>query len=160
MIEIGSTIEAVVTRVEPYGIFLRRGEEEVVVLLPEFSWRRVKNLREVVHIGDHLTVVVLRYNYKDRKVVASVRRLHQEENPYRELSRLPAGATLEGTVTLIAGDHLTVELPNGAWGSLPRLALPNEAHVGQKLKLEVESLDVDEGRLALMPAGCPVEATP
>ncbi|HKI37484.1 MAG TPA: S1 RNA-binding domain-containing protein [Gemmataceae bacterium] len=158
MVEIGFVIEAVVTHVEHYGVFLRHDGEEVIVLIPEFSWRPVKNLRDVVRVGDRLKVLVLRYNYKKRQIVASVRRLHQEDNPYRELSRLPPGEVLEGTVTFAAGEDLTIRLPNGAWGDLPKRSLGREASVGDKVNVEVEALEVDEGRLTLAPAGSAVEA--
>jgi ribosomal protein S1 len=157
MVEIGSVIEAVVTRIEPYGFFFSHNGEEGLVLIPEFSWRPVRDLRDVVRVGDRLKVLVLLYNYKDRKIVASVRRLHQEDNPYRELSRLPPGEVLEGTVSFAAGDSLTVQLPNGAWGSLPKRYLASETRVGDKVKVEVESLDVDQGRLTLA-AASPVGA--
>jgi hypothetical protein len=37
MLEIGSTIQAQVERVEPYGLFLKHGDGTVFVVLPEGS---------------------------------------------------------------------------------------------------------------------------
>ena len=152
MVEIGSVIEAVVTCVEPFGVFLRYGPEEVLVLLPEFSWKPAKDLKQRVQVGDRLKVYVLRYNYQKRQIVGSVRRLHPEENPYRELARLPPGEVLPGIVTLDAGGDLTVRLPNGAWGHLPKNCLTREWGVGETIAVEIGSLNVDEGRLTLAPA--------
>jgi ribosomal protein S1 len=158
MVEIGSVIEAVVTRIEHYGVYLRHDGDEILVLIPEFSWHPVKNLQEVVRVGDRLRVQVLRYNYQDRRFVGSVRRLQQEDNPYRQLSRLPPGEVLDGTVLHTAGDDLTIRLPNGVWGYLPKRCLTSEARAGDLIKVEIAALDVDEGRLTLAPAGAAVEA--
>jgi small subunit ribosomal protein S1 len=152
MVEIGSTIDAVVTQVEQYGVYLEHDGEEVLVLIPEFSWQPVRDLKSAVRVGERLKVLVLRYNYKKRQIVGSVRRLHAEQNPYRELSRLPPGEVLRGKVRFVAGGAVTVALPNGAWGHLPKRLLAPGLNVGDDVEVEIDALDVDEGRLILAPA--------
>ena len=75
MTEIGSVIEAIVTRIEHYGVYLQHKGETVLVLIPEVAWQPVKDLKETFHPGDRLKVYVLRYNYNDRAIVGSFRRL-------------------------------------------------------------------------------------
>jgi ribosomal protein S1 len=151
MVEIGSTIEAAVTRVEHYGVHLDYAGQEVLVLVPEFAWQPV-NLANAVRVGDRLKVLVLRYNYKTKQIVGSVRRLHPEQNPYRELSRLPPGVALCGKVTFAATDAVTVRLPNGAWGHLPKRLLAHEVKAGDAVAVEIDAVEVDEGQLTLKPA--------
>jgi hypothetical protein len=47
-----------------------------------------------------MDVAVLRLNYEKNTYAGSVKHLHPEENPYRELSRMPIGTVFDGTVDL------------------------------------------------------------
>jgi len=152
MVEIGSIIEAVVTRVEHFGIFLQHDGEEVVVLLPEFSWEPVHDLRQLVRVGDLLQVLVVRYNYQKKQIVGSIRRLQQEKNPYREIARLAPETVLHGVVMNTAGSDLSIRLPNGAWGYLAKRLLPTEPRIGETVAVKVDCVEVDEGRLILAPS--------
>jgi ribosomal protein S1 len=149
MLEIGKVIEGTVDRIEPYGLFLNHPEGKVVVLGPEVSWHDHRSLRVRFKIGDVLRVLILRYNYKDEAYVGSIRRLHPELNPYRELSRLRPRTVLEGKVTSLAGDEVTVVLPNGAFGHVPKYRTPSRWERGQMVPVVITALDVDEGRLWL-----------
>jgi ribosomal protein S1 len=159
MLEIGSVVEGQVVRVEPYGIYLKHGDETVIVLAPEVSWHEKGDLRERVRVGQTFRVHVLRYNYQTREIVGSVRRLQPEQNPYRDLSRLAPRSVLRGKVVFAAGSDFTVELPNGAWGLLPKHLVQKELKVGDPVEVEVADLEVDEARLGLQPA-CFIERTP
>jgi ribosomal protein S1 len=152
MVEIGSVIRAKVTRVEAYGIYLDHEGQTVCVLAPDIAWHDTRKLLERAHVGEEYEVRVLRYNYRDRIIVGSIRLLHPEENPYRELSLLAPGEPLRGQVTGAAGGEFTVELPNGAWGHLPQRLLPHQVKVGDDVHVEISALDVYEGRLRLAPA--------
>ena len=149
MVEIGNVIEGTVDRIEPYGLFLNHAAGKVVVLGPEVSWHDHRNLRERFKIGDVLRVLVLRYNYKDEVYAGSIRRLHPEHNPYRDLSRLRPGTVLQGKVTSLAGDEVTVGLPNGAFGHVPKYRTPSHWERGQMVPVFITALEVDEGRLWL-----------
>jgi len=159
MVEIGSVIHAQVTRVEPYGIFLEHAAGPVSVLLPDVWWSAKGSLRENIRVGDRFDVLVLRYNYRDRIIVGSIKRLHPEENPYRQLSRLEPGTVLSGKVRHGAGSEVTVELENGAWGHVPKRLLPAEPRAGDVLEVTIAGLEVDEGRLWLEPASHPANPT-
>jgi ribosomal protein S1 len=149
MVEIGNVVEGTVDRIEPYALFLNHAEGKVVVLAPEVSWHDHRSLRDRFKIGDVLRVLILRYNYKDEAYVGSIRRLHPELNPYRELSRLRPGTVLEGKVTSLAGDEVTVGLPNGAFGHVPKRRMPANWQRDQIVPVVITALQVDEGRLWL-----------
>lgn len=159
MVEIGSIISAQVTRIEPYGIFLEHAEGPVCVLRPDISWSARSNLYERIRVGDFHDVLVLRYNYPDRIIVGSIKRLHPEENPYRQLSRLEPGTVLTGKVRDSVGNEVTVELENGAWGHVPRRLLPVEPRAGDVLEVTIAGVEVDESRLWLEPASHPANST-
>jgi ribosomal protein S1 len=149
MVEIGNVIEGTVDRIQQYGLFLNHAGGRVVVLAPEASWHDNRDLKQRFQVGDVLRVLVLRYNYKDEVYVGSIRRLYPEENPYRNLSRLRPRTVLQGKIISMAGDEVTVSLPNGAFGFVPKYRTPAHWERGQVVPVVITALEVDEGRLWL-----------
>jgi ribosomal protein S1 len=149
MVEIGSTIQAQVSRIENFGLFLKYNAETVCVLIPEVSWRPVSDLHQRFRVGDVVDVYVTHYNYGKREIVGSIRRLHPEDNPYRELSRLEPGEALHGQVISTAGDMVTVELSNDVRGHIAKHRLRMDLKKGDPVDVTVASLDVDSAMLYL-----------
>jgi ribosomal protein S1 len=58
---VGDLIEADVTRVEVYGVYLKFRDEEIVVLIPDVSHERVSDLRSRYTVGDRIRVRILEY---------------------------------------------------------------------------------------------------
>ncbi len=148
MLEIGSKVTARVVRIEPYGIWLKRDGDDILVMAPDVSWKG-RAPAEVAQLGDELELIVMRYNYPKRVVVGSLKALHPEENPYRELARREPGEILIATVRDLLGDAFHVDLPQGAWGSLPRGCVCEELRPGDKVAVRIFDLEVDQGRLTL-----------
>lgn len=159
MVAIGSVIKARVIRIEHYGIYLKHGQEDVLVLVPEVSWEKTPDLRVAFQTGDEIDLVVLRYNYQKRVIVGSIKRLHPEQNPYRELSLLEPGKILHGTVATIYDDAVQVRFPNGAWGHIPKNRLDRCLQVGGSVPVVITDLDVDGGVLSLDLAPQQIEET-
>lgn len=149
MVEIGSVIRAQVFRIEPYGLYLQCGKETVVVLATEVSWTEKGALHERVRIGDAFDVYVLRYNYRDKVAVGSIKRTHPEQNPYRRLSRCESGTVFQGQIERIFDKDVTVALPNGAYGSLPKCQFATEVRRGDSVRVVISSLEVEDGVLWL-----------
>lgn len=153
MVDVGTIIRAKVTRVEPYGVYLEHAQGPVIVLVPEVSWADARPLRERIQLETEHDVLVLRYNYRDKIIVGSIRRLDQEHNPYRQLALLEPGTVVTGRVVHLANDTVTVELPNGAWGHVPKKHDSDGLKRDDELKLTISSVEVDEGRLYLQQVG-------
>ncbi len=151
MIEIGSVITGRIERIEPYGVFLKYGAETVFVDAANLLWRRGTNPLASAKPGDDLRVVVLRYNYRDRITVASLKHAHPEDNPYREVSRLPPGTVLRGKVECVHYDSVSVRLDNGAMGLIPKVLAPANAMKGNEIDVVISSLEVESGDLRLEP---------
>jgi ribosomal protein S1 len=144
MIEVGSIVEGTVERVELYGIYLKHGDETVIVLAPEVSWQG-GDIREKVAVGDKVQAKILRLNYKTGEHVGSIRRLQQDRNPYRRLSRLPRGTVLRGRVAGVYADDITVRFSDEVWGHLPKST--RELKTGEEVAVSITFLDVEEGIL-------------
>ena len=151
MVDVGSIIRAKVTRVEPYGVFLEHAEGPVAVLLPEVSWSDRRPLHESIRPGEEYDVLVLRYNYRDRVMAGSIRRLQPNQNPYRQLAGLEPGTPLRWRVVNVFDHDLTVELPNGAWGHVPKRPIAATVQCDDEIDLVISAIEVDEGRLTLEP---------
>jgi ribosomal protein S1 len=160
MVEAGSVIKAVVTKIEPYGIWLKYEGEKVLVLIPDVSWKEITHPSELARTGDSLDVFVLRYNYQDQVIVGSIKKLHPEENPYRELSRLPPGTPLPGKVDLVLPDELLVVLENGARGSIKKQLMPGQRGRGELVNAVISALDVEQGLLTLEPCAADLQSIP
>jgi ribosomal protein S1 len=153
MIDVGTIIHATVGHVEVYGIFMQHDSETIFVHLPEVSWRDKRPFPQWIHPGDAFDVLVIGYNYVNRQIIGSIRRLHPGENPFRELSRLEPGTVLQGKVKRNYGDgEIMVELSNGAWGHMPGHAVQRKLAPGENVEVVISTLKVDEGRAWFEPA--------
>jgi len=152
ILEIGSVVQARVTRKEPYGVCLQYGEHTILVLAPEIAWRDGREAMDRIQAGNVLDVFVVLHNYVDKVYSGSLRRLHPEENPFRALSRLEAGTVLHGKVTQLAGDQVSVELPDDASGHIPKHLLRRLPAKGEEIEVVIRGLDVDQPHLSLEPA--------
>src|SRR5437899_6301063 len=152
MLEIGKVVQACVTRKEPYGVYLQHGDHTILVLAPEVAWKDTRQAMDRIVPGDVMDVLLLLYNYVDNTYSGSVRRLHPEENPFRTLSRLEPGTILHGNVTLVAGNEVSVQLSDGAWGHVPNHLLRRLPARGDEIEVVIAGIDIDEGRLWLEPA--------
>ena len=122
-------------------------EKKYLVLVPELSWESVNNIPDMVKIGQNLNVKAIRYNYPQHTIVGSVLSMHPENNPYRQLSLLAPDTHLTAKVTALAGDTISVELQNKAWGHLPMDGLTPKLHIGDVIEVVIFALEVEEGRL-------------
>jgi small subunit ribosomal protein S1 len=63
--EIGSIIEANVTSMEPYGIWLQAQGERGLLLITDISHKRVSHPSEYAKVGDVLTVTIIRFDLEE-----------------------------------------------------------------------------------------------
>ena len=75
----GHGMQAIVTRVEHYGVWLESEGRRGLLLIPDMSHRRVSHPSEYARSGDVLTVKVIRFNWQNGDFVASRKELHPEE---------------------------------------------------------------------------------
>lgn len=149
VLELGSIIEAHVYRVEPYGVFLRHNDAELFVHLQELSWtdRRPANARGL--LNSFLRVQVLSRDPEKDQWIASVKRIHPESNPFREVADLPVGVVLRGKVIYETSGAFFVRLHNGAEGIIIRSEVKCEIRAGDNVDAIVVAVDAEKGKLQL-----------
>jgi hypothetical protein len=149
MLEVGMIVDARVYRTEPYGVFLRHGDDELFVHLPELSWTvggpaNTRRLEATIQ-----RVKILRRDPKINQWHASVRRAHPESNPFVEIARLPAGTVLDGVVFSARPFGLAICVRDGALGRIEESDLTRSMRVGDIVRVRVGAIDPEEGKLQL-----------
>ncbi len=77
--QIGDVVQAMVTRVEPDGLWLEAEGKTGLFLVKDISHGRVTHPAEFATAGDTLEVVALRFNFKSGDFIGSREELHPEE---------------------------------------------------------------------------------
>lgn len=154
----GTTVAGMVTRVEPFGVFVRvEGEPPVhgFIRPRDWSWsRRIFDLGQEARPGARITAQVLRFG--ERGQLELSRRLTLPD-PFPEFQRRhKPGEVVAGVVTLIAQHEkgVIVELDEGVEGFIPRSEIPaagDEEGFGllAQDRVAAEILGFEDGRVRL-----------
>lgn len=163
---VGDHITGRITALADFGAFVRfpipaadapvddRSYLEGLVHISELSWQRVDHPRDVLTIGDEVTVVII--NIEKSKIFLSVKRLTAD--PWiAAAERYHVGQRVRGKVVKVQPFGLFVELDEQIHGLAhmselgdPPPASPSDiAKVGDELESTIISLDPKEHRLGL-----------
>ncbi|MCH5165794.1 MAG: bifunctional 4-hydroxy-3-methylbut-2-enyl diphosphate reductase/30S ribosomal protein S1 [Clostridiales bacterium] len=96
---VGSTVTGKVISVLPYGAFVEiEPGVEGLVHVSEAAAAYVKDINEVLHAGDEVTVKVLAYDEQHRKTTLSIRACLEEEKPVAKTAKPVKKAVEESDV--------------------------------------------------------------
>ncbi len=79
-VEVGKKYTGVVKTVTSFGAFVDIGGVEGLVHISELSWTRIKNVEEVVKVGDVVEVFILEANAETKKISLGYKKT--EDNPW------------------------------------------------------------------------------
>ena len=148
-LKVGEERESTVVRLTDFGAFVDLGSGvDALVPVSELAFERVEKPSDVVHVGEKLTVRILRVEQNGKKIAAS--RKGALSDPWREHADvLRQGKTVEGKV--IAKDRrLDVEIAPGVTGSISdREVNPEDYEIGETIEVTVRSIDFRNRRLRL-----------
>ena len=148
----GQIVEGVVKNLTDYGAFLDLGGIDGLLHITDMAWRRVKHPSEVVAVGDHIQVKVLKFDRERNRVSLGLKQLG--DDPWIALARrYPVGTRVFGKVTNIADYGCFVEIEEGVEGLVHVSEMdwtnknvnPNKV-VALGDEVEVMVLDIDEDR--------------
>lgn len=97
-LNVGDTVEGVVTGVIDFGAFVNVGGIEGLIHISEISWERVEDPRKYVKTGEKVEAKIIAID-KDR-LSLSLKQL-QEDPWLHDVETLKKGASVEGTITRI-----------------------------------------------------------
>ena len=150
----GDIIEGKVSRILPYGAFIRFGQVDGLLHISEISHHNVKHVNDVLKEGQTVKVKVI--DAKNNKRSLSMKAL--QKTPWEEFAEThKVGEEVEGTVVKKMQFGMLVEVSKDVAGIVnkfdyswnPRFNLAGEVNVGDKINVKVISIDVENRKMTL-----------
>jgi small subunit ribosomal protein S1 len=157
----GMTVTGTVTSLQGFGAFVDIGGLEGLIPISEVGWSRIKDVSEVLSVGQQVTVVVKTIDREKERVSLSLK--DTLPNPWDlAVQTYPEGSFHTGTVSRLAPFGAFVTLADGIDGLIhisklgggKRILHPREVvKEGETIEVKVESVDRTERRISLSLAG-------
>lgn len=113
--KVGDKLEAEVTGIAPFGLFVNAQGLEGLVHLSEISWDKVTNPGDFYKVGDKVDVQIIGIEDSGKRVAYSIKRL--QKDPWDELvSGYEVGQIVEGVVTKVVDYGAFVRIGDGLNG--------------------------------------------
>jgi small subunit ribosomal protein S1 len=152
----GETRKGVVSGLRDFGAFVDLGGADGLIHISELAWHRVKHPREVLNIGDEVTVYVLRLDDEGKRIGLSLKRL--QPNPWSMVDEMyHVGQLVDGVVSRLSEFGAFVSMEPGVEALLHISQIADAApaniteyfHEGDRLLMRVISIESDKQRLGL-----------
>ena len=160
-IEVGMTVSGTVLSLQDFGAFVDIGGLEGLIPISEVGWSRVKDVREVLSVGQKVQVVVKSIDREKDRISLSLK--DTLADPWDQVAQqYPEGSFHTGTVSRLAPFGAFVTLVPGVDGLLhisklgagKRINSPREVlKEGEVVEIRIESFDRANRRLSLALAG-------
>jgi small subunit ribosomal protein S1 len=160
-IVVGMTVAGTVTSLQDYGAFIDIGGLEGLIPVSEIAWSRVKDVREVLTVGQQVKVVVKSIDTEKDRISLSIK--DTLADPWEQaVDKFPEGSFHAGTVARLdtfgafvtIGDGVDGLLHISKLGSGKRINHPREViKEGEQIEVKIESIDRTSRRISLALAG-------
>ena len=157
----GMTVTGTVTSLQDFGAFVDIGGLEGLIPISEISWTRVKDVRDVLSVGQQVQVVVKVIDREKERISLSLK--DTLNDPWDQaVEKYPEGSFHTGTVARLAPFGAFVTLASGVDGLIhiskmgagKRINHPREVlKEGETIEVKIESVDRSNRRLSLAMAG-------
>ncbi len=154
---IGMTLPATVTSLQKFGAFVRAGGIEGLLPVSEIAWKRVKDVSDILSVGDEINVVLKSIDWENDKFSFSLK--DTLPDPWDAmLQNLPIGSVHTGIVSRLAQFGAFVTIADGVDGLLhiskigkgKRINHPREIlKEGESVEVIVEGIDRENKRISL-----------
>ena len=156
-LEEGSILTGVVKNLTEYGAFVDLGGLDGLLHITDMSWGRLTHPRDLVNVGDHIQVKVLKYDKEKQRVSLGFKQLTPD--PWLDAEhRYPVGAHVSGRVISVTDYGAFVELEQGIEGLVhvsemtwsKRMKHPSKlVNVGDQVECVVLNVNPGERRISL-----------
>ncbi len=157
----GMTVAGTVISLQDYGAFIDIGGLEGLLPISEIGWSRVKDVRDVLTVGQQLKVVIKSIDTEKDRISLSIK--DTLADPWDQVpAKFPEGSFHTGTVARLDTFGAFVTLSDGVDGLLhisklgagKRINHPREVvKEGEQIEIKIESIDRDNRRISLALAG-------
>lgn len=155
-IKVGEKKTGTVKKIMKFGAFVDIGGLDGLIHINDLSWSRVKNVEEILKVGDVVEVYIKEIDRDKDRLALSLKDICGDPwNAIEESFKI--GDTTEGTVTKFIKVGAFVEIKAGIEGlvhiseiSDENITKPEEAlKIGDKVKVKILSIDKEQHRLSL-----------
>ncbi|MCY2932874.1 MAG: S1 RNA-binding domain-containing protein [Planctomycetota bacterium] len=152
----GQTREGVVRNIRDFGAFVDLGGVDGLLHIGDLSWSRVQKVDDIVKLGDHVSVKVLKMDPDKKRISLGLKQL--VKSPWEKIAdEFKIGSIVAGKVVRITDFGAFVELADGVEGLLHVSELsPNRVRrisdivkTGQDVEVQILSIDPDQQRVSL-----------
>jgi len=156
-LEEGQIVTGKAKNITEYGVFVDLGGLDGLLHITDMSWKRIRHPKEVITVGQDLTIKILSFDKDNNKVSLGLKQLVPD--PWLDIStRFPEGCRCVGRVTNLVDYGAFVELDPGVEGLVHisemswtrKLRHSSQmVHVGDEVDVIVLGVDADKKRISL-----------
>lgn len=155
-IEVGQKFEGEVRSIENYGVFVDIGPVDGLVHTADLTWNRVGHPKDIVKIGDKISVVVKSYDPEKKRVSLSAK--DPDDNPWTKfVSEYQKGDVIKATVVSITEFGAFAQIIPGVDGLIHISQISTERvtsiasvlSVGQEVDVKIIDIDEEKNRVSL-----------
>jgi small subunit ribosomal protein S1 len=156
-LEEGQIVQGKAKNITEYGVFVDLGGLDGLLHITDMSWKRIRHPREMIQMGQDLTLKVLSFDRENNKVSLGLKQLVPD--PWQDIqARFPEGAHIKGKVTNLVDYGAFVELEPGVEGLVHisemswtrKLRHPSQmVHSGDEVEVVILGVDGDKKRISL-----------
>jgi len=153
----GAVISGTVKNLTDYGAFIDLGGIDGLLHVTDLSYGRVSHPAEMLHVGDEVTVVVLKYDSTKERVSLGVKQLAPD--PWQGVTeRFSIGTRVEGRVVSVTDYGAFIEIEPGVEGLIHisemtwsrRMKHPSKVvHPGDLVQCVVLEVNTKDRRISL-----------
>jgi small subunit ribosomal protein S1 len=157
----GMVVNGTVTSLQDFGAFVDIGGLEGLIPISEIGWSRVKDVREVLAVGQQVKVVIKAIDREKERISLSLK--DTQTDPWDlAMEKYPEGSFHTGTVSRLAAFGAFVTLGEGVDGLIhisklgagKRINNPREViKEGESVEVRVEGVSRSDRRISLALAG-------
>jgi len=157
VLEEGVILEGIVKNITDYGAFVDLGGLDGLLHVTDMSWGRVARPADLIHVGERIKVVVLKYDPERGRVSLGMKQIMPD--PWSNVGdRYPVGARVHGKVVSLADYGAFIELEPGIEGLVhisemswtKRVTHPSKmVEPGQEVEVVVLDVDMSNRRISL-----------
>jgi len=156
-LSVGMSVTATVTSLQKFGAFVRAGAIEGLLPISEIGWTKIRDVADVLSVGQEITVIIKQLDWENRKFSFSLK--DTLADPWEAAAeKFIVGSIHTGTVSRLAQFGAFVTLGEGVDGLLhiskigkgKRISHPREVlREGEIVEVLVEGIDRENKRISL-----------
>ena len=153
----GQIVHGKAKNITEYGVFVDLGGLDGLLHITDMSWKRIRHPKEMVSLGQDLTLKVLSFDRENCKVSLGLKQLVPD--PWENITeRFPIGTKVKRKVTNLVDYGAFVELEPGVEGLVHisemswtrKLRHPSQLiHTGDEVEVVILGVDADKKRISL-----------